>query len=369
MKILQFGTGRFLRGFFAPIVTEANSITVVQSRPESDGARQINSQPEGYHVWTRGIQAAVLIDDYQMVRSIDRALDANTEWDALRKSSLDPELALIVSNTTAAGLTLDERDRGPGCNGETPCSFPAKITCLLWHRYQSKQPGVTLLPMELVEQNGTCLQSLVVQQASTWETTNQPAFLEWLERENRWLNNLVDRIVVSPSAPPPWEGEDPLAVVGEPFRMLAIEDDGGDREVLPNDPMILWADDLSPYFLRKVRILNGLHTAMVAKCLPRGLETVRQCVETEWSRQWLNELLQDEILPTLAEQGRDEASFAEQVIERFENPFFEHRLSDIANGHDTKLKIRLQPTADEFRSAFQKEPEKLNEVLQASTQN
>ncbi|MCH2182419.1 MAG: hypothetical protein MK108_10480 [Mariniblastus sp.] len=367
MTILQFGTGRFLRGFFAPIVPDEGCITVVQSRPDSDGAVQINAQPDGYHVWTRGIQSGQIIDDHQTVRSIRRALNANTEWERLRELALDPRLELIVSNTTAAGLERDDRDTGTGCTEVAPWSFPAKITCLLWHRYQAQQPGVTLLPMELVEQNGTRLKSLVLQQAAAWTTTHQPAFLEWLTSENRWLNNLVDRIVVSPSEPPPWSGEDALAVVGEPFRMLAIEDDRGSRQVLPDDPMILWTDDLAPYFLRKVRILNGLHTAMVAKCLPSGLQTVRECVETEWSRRWLEELLHDEILPTLADQGQDETSFAEQVMERFENPFFEHLLSDIANGHATKLQIRLQPTADEFRAAFQREPAKLNEVLQSST--
>jgi len=363
LKILQFGTGRFLRGFFAPLIQDDHSITVVQSRPNADGAELINSNLQGYHVWTRGVQAGQLIDAHQTVRSIGQALNANTQWEQLIASALDPQMKLIVSNTTAAGLQLDEQDATGDVPVQCAHSFPAKITSLLWHRYQRDLPGITLLPLELVEQNGTQLKRLVLQQARLWPSTNQPGFLDWIESDNRWLNDLVDRIVVSPSDPPPWSGSDPLAVVGEPFRMLAIEDDKGDRGVIPADPMVIWTDDLAPYFLRKVRILNGLHTAMVAKFLPAGMQTVLECVRTSDSRRWLDELLQQEILPTLAHRGLNETAFANDVMERFENPFFEHRLADIANGHEMKLTVRLQPTADEYRNAFNKEPVKLNEIL------
>ncbi len=364
VKILQFGTGRFLRGFFDPIVPQEKSITVVQSRPNSNGARLINSHPQGYHVWTRGIQSGQVIDTHQFVRSIDRALDANTEWDQLLTVALNPELNLIISNTTAAGLELHPQDRTDRLPEVCPKSFPAKIACLLWKRFKAGLPGITLLPLELVDQNGTQLKELVAEQASIWTETREPRFQEYLETDHRWLNNLVDRIVVNPSEPPPWDQEDPLAVVGEPFRMLAIEDDKRDRSVIPPNPMVIWTDDLAPFFLRKVRILNGLHTAMVAKFHPIGIETVLQCVQQSESRQWLDELLHQEILPALAYQGLDETAFANEVMERFENPFFEHRLADIANGHETKLQVRIQPTAEDYRKAFPQEPVKLNEVLQ-----
>ena len=364
MKILQFGTGRFLRGFFDPIIPQEKSITVVQSRPNSNGAELINSHTQGYHVWTRGIQSGQVIDTHQFVCSIDRALDANTDWDQLLTVALNPELNLIVSNTTAAGLELDQQDRTDRIPEFCPKSFPAKIASLLWQRFKAGLPGITLLPLELVDQNGTHLKELVSEQALIWTETRERRFQEYLETDHRWLNNLVDRIVVNPSEPPPWGQEDPLAVVGEPFRMLAIEDDKKDRSVIPSNPMVIWTDDLAPFFLRKVRILNGLHTAMVAKFYPTGIETVLQCVQQSESRQWLDELLHKEILPALAHQGLDETAFANEVMERFENPFFEHRLADIANGHKTKLQVRIQPTAEEFRQAFQKEPVKLNEVLQ-----
>lgn len=364
MKILQFGTGRFLRGFFAPIVTESKSITVVQSRVGSTGAQSLNAQPDGYHVWTRGIENGKMIDQAEWIESIDKGLVAKSQWDELCQVATSSELELVVSNTTAAGLSLDESDDQLDFLKDCPESFPAKLVALLFLRFRKSLAPLTILPLELVEQNADRLKQLVLEQAKKWAATNTAEFIQWVTEENRWLNNLVDRIVVGPTSSPPWQGEDINAVVGEPFRMLAIQDDGRGRHPVPENSMVTWTEDLAPYFLRKVRILNGLHTAMVAKFLPQGVQTVLQCVTELRSREWLLGLLNEEILPALVSRGLEEKEFADQVIERFENPFFEHKLADIANGHESKLPIRIQPTFDEFVQAFGKTPEKLNEVLQ-----
>ena len=362
-KILQFGTGRFLRGFFAPIVTNERSITVVQSRPDSSGAADINSRPGGYHVWTRGIENGDVVDRFEVVKSIDKALAAQEHWSELKRLACDTDLQLIVSNTTAAGMQLEDQDSDVDFSNECPASFPAKIAALLFLRFKKGLSGLTMLPMELVDQNGGTLKKLVIDQAAKWQPTNNSEFVGWLDSDNRWLNNLVDRIVVRPSDQPPWSEIDKLAVVAEPFRMLAIEDDRKDQSIIPNHAMVIWTDDLGPYFKRKVRILNGLHTAMVSQFLPKGFETVLQCVIDSDSRAWLNEMLFEEILPTLKAGGSDEEAFARNVMERFENPFFKHRLSDIAQGHETKLTVRIQPTVDEFVAVFGKPPEKLTNVL------
>lgn len=363
MRILQFGTGRFLRAFIDPIVPEPRSITVVQSRTNSSGADCINRNPKGYHVWTRGIQNGATIDSVEFVESLRGALVANTQWQELQALAQDAELKLIVSNTTAAGLQSDASDDGVSFRTQCPVSFPAKVAALLLLRFEKGLPGVTVLPLELVEMNADRLLELVTEQAQRWALSNGTAFIDWLKSENRWLNNLVDRIVVGVTDTPPWEQHDELAVMGEPFRMLAIQDDGKGQSPLPEHEMIQWTHDLAPFFLRKVRILNGLHTAMVAKFLPLGKQTVLDCVSDPESREWVIQLLNDEILPALKSRGLDEEAFAREVIERFENPFFEHRLADIANGHDSKLSVRIQPTVDDYQQAFGKAPARLSEVL------
>ncbi len=118
-----------------------------------------------------------------------------------------------------------------------------------------------------------------------------------------------------------------------------------------------------PYFLRKVRILNGGHTALLIKAWPRGFRTVREAVEDPELGTWLRRLLFEEVVPVLKGRVDGPEEFAQQVLERFRNPFLEHKLSDIATHHASKVQIRLIPTREEFLKMFGKVPPLLDEVL------
>ena len=105
------------------------------------------------------------------------------------------------------------------------------------------------------------------------------------------------------------------------------------------------------------------HTALVAKALPLGFVTVREAVADAAVRAWLEELLFEEIVPVLEGRVVEPAEFARQTLERFANPFLDHRLADIALHHDVKLQTRLAPTLVEFRQRFGRTPRRLGEVF------
>ena len=56
---------------------------------------------------------------------------------------------------------------------------------------------------------------------------------------------------------------------------------------------------------------------------------------------WLGRLLFEEIVPVVRDRVEDAEGFARQTLERFRNPFLEHKVSDILTYHDQKVKIRL----------------------------
>jgi tagaturonate reductase len=122
-------------------------------------------------------------------------------------------------------------------------------------------------------------------------------------------------------------------------------------------------DELSPFSLRKVRILNGLHSAMAARFRPAGFETVLQVMNDRDAVRWLRALLYEEIVPTIAYRVDDVALFADQTLDRLRNPFLAHKLADIAANHAAKVLVRLQPTRDEYEKLFGRPPRKLEEVL------
>jgi tagaturonate reductase len=361
--ILQFGAGKFIRSFADLFIHQANEQgqavgRVVVAQTTGDGrARLLNKQGGRYHVVIRGLENGGPVERVEEVASISRALVAAREWDDLRDFARWRRLRYILSNTTEAGYDLDPAD-GPG--KKPPRSFPGKLVMLLKDRFDAGMAGVTILPCELLEHNADKLLAVTLQLAESWD---MPAgFRAWLQNECVWLNTLVDRIVAATPEEHPLHITDGLLTAAEPFAFWAIQEKPKAAPFIQH-PAIVRAPDIQSYFLRKVRILNGAHTALVCKARPRGFVTVRQAVEDPALGAWLNRLLFEEIVPTLEGRVEGPEHFARQTLERFRNPFLEHKLSDIALHHETKLQVRLVPTRAEFIERFGRKPPLLDEVL------
>jgi tagaturonate reductase len=361
--VLQFGSGRFLRAFADLFIHQANQtaapvgkVVIVQSTG-GDRAGGLNSQAGHYHVVVRGLENGAVVDRVEPVESISRALVAASQWDEIRALARSFQLRLILSNTTEAGYNLDAADQPTDA---PPRSFPAKLLAVLRERFQVGQPGLTIVPCELRERQADLLQGIVLQLARGWKL---PAPLQhWLQHECVWLNTLVDRIVTGMPKEHPLLATDAMLTVCEPYALWAIQHKPNAWRFL-QDPAVVWTDDVEPYFLRKVRILNGAHTALLIKARPRGFVTVRDAVNDPELGAWLERLLFDEVVPVLEGRVDRPAEFARQTLERFRNPFLEHKLADIAVHHDAKVQVRLVPTRDEFKTKFGRTPPLLSEVL------
>ncbi len=361
--ILQFGTGKFLRCFADLFADQINAterpverIVVVQSTGTGRAAL-FNARQGRYHAAIRGLEAGRVVDQTVEVGSVSRALAADSDWEAILCLARTEALRAVISNTTEAGYALEAADLP---HAAPPRSFPAKLLAILRARFDAGLPGLVILPCELLEGNADRLRELVLEQARRWDLS--AALAEWIARSCAWHNTLVDRIVSAPAAGDPLAESDPLLAVGEPFAFWGIEG-APDRPALVRHPAVRRVENLQPYYLRKVRILNGAHTALVAKALPLGLTTVREAVRDARIAPWLDRLLFEEIVPTLLGRTDDPEGFARAVLERFANPFLEHRLADIALHHEVKVRTRLAPTREEYRAQFGREPKLLAEVV------
>jgi tagaturonate reductase len=370
--LLQFGAGNFLRAFADLFVHEMNEaglpplhIVVIQST-DGERARLLNQQGGRYHVVVRGIENGATIDRVQECRSISHALIAQTEWEKALAAAREPGLKAILSNTTEAGFVLEEADRTRPPEGVAPLSFPARLLTLLWARFTAGQPGVVVLPCELLAENGKRLHELVREQARRWTWTEDTVFAQWLDDSCQWADNLVDRIVSGKPAEHPLLATDPLLTVTEPYQFWAIQ--ASSATAFLQHPAIHLVPDVTPFALRKVRILNGAHTAMLAYCRKNRPEIrlVREAIADPTVSAWVQGLLFEEIVPTITEKVPDAEGFARQTLERFANPFLDHKLSDIALYHDKKVPVRLVPTCDEFRLKFGRTPARLQEAIDAS---
>ena len=359
ITIMQFGAGNFLRAFVDWMITRANEagvtrdgVAVVQAtdRP-SRAVRQLAEQDGLFHVYLEGIKDRRPVKEVDLVTCVRSVLSAHKQFEEYDRLVISPDLRVVVSNTTEAGI---EFVPGDDLSARPPQSFPAKVTALLHRRYEhfrgDPAAGLSFLCCELIEDNGSTLREYVLRHAA--ENGLGAEFDEWVRTACHFYDTLVDRIV--PGFP---QAEieavqaeigfaDELVVKAEHFYVWAIGGDPAIREVLPLDKAglnVLFMDDIRPFRAKKVRILNGSHTAMSAVALQLGCETVRDAFAVPLVEALINRLVADEVLPTIEGDRQELDAFAQQILERFHNPSLQHRLGDITLNALSKWATRNLP--------------------------
>ncbi|UII27163.1 tagaturonate reductase [Fulvivirga maritima] len=379
VKVLQFGEGNFLRAFVDWVIDILNekanfngSVHIVQ--PIAQGmVNMLNDQDCLYHVLLQGIKNGNTIDDKRLITSIYSASNPYDDYKAYLALGENPELEFMISNTTEAGIKFSEVDES---SVTLPDTFPGKLTALLYHRYKffkgAADKGLTLIPCELIEHNGTTLKKTIMQYIQHWHLPDD--FALWIENHNRFCNTLVDRIV--PGFPrenikeiqTELDFEDNLVVKAEPFLLWVIEAPEGVKEAFPTyktDLDVLFVKDITPYRTRKVRILNGAHTSLVPVAYLHGVRTVREAVENDYTGAFIKKTIFEEIVPTLDLPAEELEKFANAVLERFKNPFISHELISIALNSVSKYKVRVLPSLLEYKKRKGSLPENLVHALAA----
>ena len=236
------------------------------------------------------------------------------------------------------------------------------MTQVLWVRFQAGAAPLVLLPCELIDRNADKLKDLLLTQARSWQLPAE--FADWMQR-CPMLNSLVDCIITDPPADHPVAQKDKLLVCAEPYALWALERPKTGMPAIFTDPAQRIVDNLATCFLPKVRILNGVHTILVALYLPKGFQTVRQVLDDPAAVRFIRDVIYEEIVPTIAYRVDGVALFAEQTLERMRNPYQVHKLTDIAFNHYDKVKIRLESTCAEYEKLFGKTPPKLAAAIAA----
>lgn len=356
-RVVQFGEGNFLRGFVDWMIHQLNKnglfkgkVVSIQPTPHGKVVPMLTAQDGLYTFILQGIQNGNLLEKYEIISSISRGINPYENWNEVLKVAELPDIKFVFSNTTEAGLTYKDE---PFILHQSPSSFPGKLTVFLYHRFLkyngNHKTGLTILPCELVENNGDLLKEFVLKHSSEWNLGEE--FMEWINQHNLFCNTLVDRIV--PGYPKKnlryfqelLGYEDSLIGVGEPYHLFAIDGNETLAEKLPFHKIglnVKWGD-VTPYRQLKVSILNAPHTCLFSVGFLSGLNSVVEVMDDEKVREFVIRLLWDEILPVIDYEQREKEEFAHTVIERFSNPFVEHALNDIGLNAVSKFKTRVLP--------------------------
>ena len=339
IKVLQYGEGNFLRTFvdvYFDTLNKSNlgeyGVNIV--KPITFGTlERFAKQNNKYHIVLRGMENGQTVENVYKVDSLQQVIDPFNDYAAYIALATDPELKIIVSNTTEAGICFNANDNIDGFDGIT---YPAKLTKFLFERFNAGLEGVYLMPVELIDNNADELKKCVDKYIELW---NLPvAFKAWNDAQNFYCNTLVDRIV---SGYPRDEktkahlteliGEtDDLMSIGEPFGLWAVEKKGkiADyiKEGVHNIEVVL-TDNISYYKKRKVRVLNGSHTKLSA---------------------FVENTLKEEINPYVSSDLAATTVFADSVKDRFLNPFLNHQLISISLNSISKWRARVLPSFKDY---------------------
>jgi tagaturonate reductase len=373
-KVLQFGTGVLLRGLPDYFIDKANRQGIFNGRivmVKSTGGSTIefDEQNNLYTLCIKGIEEDKTVEEYIINSSISRVIAAQDNWQMVLDCARNPDMQIVISNTTEVGIVLVQDDV---CSSP-PQSFPGKLLAFLYERYKtfggSEESGMIIIPAELITDNGKKLFSILVGLAQLNKL--EEAFIHWLKTANHFCNSLVDRIV--PGKLPAEDKKstearlgytDELMIMAEPFRLWAIETD---NEVVKQrlsfslaDDGVVLAPDIEKFRELKLRLLNGTHTFSCGLAFLAGFRTVKEAMADTVMSSFIENLMLREIAETIAGQLIPETearNYARRVIERFRNPFLEHLWINICMQYTSKMKMRNIPLLLKYYHKYKEAPE------------
>ena len=374
-KVIQFGTGVLLRGLPDYFIDKANKqglfngrIVVVKST-NTGSTDAFNEQDGLYTLVVRGIENNVKVQEYWVNAAISRVLNVHNEWNDILSCAANPDMQIVISNTTEVGISLMEDD---DIFAAPPVSFPGKLLAFLYHRFTifngADSSGMVIIPTELIVNNGKKLKEIIIELAKRNHLSND--FLKWLNEANDFCDSLVDRIVPGKLSEHDANFvnhelgyEDELMIMSEAYRLWAIETSSHSTKNILSfakaDAGVIIEDDISIYRELKLRLLNGTHTFSCGLAFLAGFDTVKEAMDNRIFASYVTNLMLYEIAPVILSEKLTQQKakqFALQVLDRFRNPAIAHHWINITMQYTSKMKMRNVPLIEAYLQQFKLVP-------------
>ena len=263
----------------------------------------------------------------------------------------DPEavVELIAAPTThIVSLTITEG--GYNIDGAGPDSVFGLVTAALNRRKEHGLPSPTIVSCDNIEGNG----DVALEAFTAYAEREHPGLAEWMAEHTRFPNSMVDRI--TPATTPElvetvaseFDVEDQWPVAAEPFTAWVLEDDFSDGRPPYEDAGVLLVEDVTPYELLKLRVLNAGHQALCYFAYLAGYRLVHDAAADPLFAEFLREYMDSEATPTLQPvPGIDLPDFKRTAIERFANPGVRDTIVRLCFGSSDRIPKWLLPVVRE----------------------
>ena len=261
----------------------------------------------------------------RVIGSIREYLFAPEDPEAVVRKLADETVRIVSLTVTEGGYHFSIAGGEDGLAplpSAGPTSMFGLVTDALARRRHNGTPPFTIMSCDNIQGNGDAARRSFV----AFARLSDPGLADWIEKEVRFPNSMVDRITPVTTDEDIAEIsrrfgiDDRWPVVCEPFTQWVLEDDFALGRPPLQDAGVQLADDVHPYELMKLRLLNAGHQALCYFGYLAGYRLVHEVCQDTLFATFLLEYMDREAAPTLEPvPGIDLTAYEHGLIERFSN--------------------------------------------------
>ena len=276
----------------------------------------------------------------------------------------DPAIRIVSLTITEGGYYIDPASgrfdpehadmRHDAQNPDAPKTVFGLILAGLKARRVAGTAPFTVMSCDNIPHNGHVTQNAV---AGLAERTDA-ALAAWVRAEVAFPNGMVDRITPATTRreiemlSADFGIEDAWPVFCEDFRQWVLEDHFPSGRPALEEVGVTFVEDVAPYELMKIRILNGGHATIAYPAALMDIHFVHEAMENELVRGFLRKVEHDEIIPCVPPVPDTDLDDYYALIERrFANPKIGDTVARLAlDGSNRQPKFILPSTADRLKA-------------------
>lgn len=358
--IVHLGIGNFHRAHEAVYTEEAMlaaggdwAICGVTLQGDVTKRDALMAQDGLYSVVERGPQGVKTI----VVRSLREVLALPYDRARLFDLLAAPDVRIVSLTVTEKGYCRDTRTGDvdldhPGVAHDLkhpgePGTVPGILVAALRTRRDAGIAPFTVLSCDNLSHNGAALRQVVCSYARALDA----ALAAWIEHQVAFPSTMVDRIVPATTdtdrdaAAEALGLPDEVPVPCEPFRQWVIEDRFPAGRPAWERAGAQLVNDVMPFELAKLRMLNGTHSTLAYLSMLAGFTTIDEAITFAPLHTLIHSMMTHEIAPTLSvPPSFDLMSYRDALLERYANPALKHRCAQIATDGSQKIPPRLLAT-------------------------
>ena len=268
----------------------------------------------------------------RVIGSIAGFLFAPDDPEAVIEKLADPATRIVSLTVTEGGYNLhnvtgrfDPNDDAVQADlqGGAPRTTFGLVTEALARRRERGTGGFTVMSMDNLEGNG----HLARHAFTAFARLRDPDLADWIEEHARFPNSMVDRITPQTTdddreaVRKRFRIEDAWPVVCEPYVQWVLEDDFAAGRPPYEDAGVQVVEDVRPYELMKLRLLNASHQALCYFAYLAGYRLVHEAMRDPLIESFVRGYMREEGMPAVPEvPGIDLVEYGDTLIERFSNP-------------------------------------------------